>query len=119
MKKILLLLLILSGQIGFAQIPTPQKNTYINDFAHVLTADQVKSLNQNIFEIEKSSGVQLAVVLVDKIPKGYEIEDYALLIGRKWHVGKNENGIVYVASISQHKQRLEIARGLDSVFTGG
>ncbi|RKR80647.1 putative membrane protein YgcG [Mucilaginibacter gracilis] len=117
MKKFLLLALLLVTQTVWSQIPKPQKNTYVNDFAKVLTTDEVASLNKAIFEIEQKTSVQFAVVLVNKIPAAYEIEDYALLIGRKWHVGKNKNGIVYVAAIQQHKQRLQIATGLDSTFT--
>lgn len=118
MKRTLLLIAAaLITNLCFAQIPTPLPNTYVNDLAHVLTREDAIELNQRIFEIEKKSDVQLAIVLVKKIPAVYTIEDYSLLIGRKWHVGKNKTGMVYVASIQQHKQRIEVARGLDSVFT--
>ncbi len=117
MKKIFLLIFLFITKITIAQIPEPQKNTYVNDFAHVLTADQAAVLNQGIFAIEKKSGIQLAIVLVDKVPAQYDMEEFALLIGRKWHVGKNEDGIVYVAAIQQHKQRFEIARRLDNTFS--
>ena len=56
-------------------------------------------------------------MLIDRLPDNYTIEDYSLLLARKWHVGTNKNGLVYVAAIHDHKQRLEKASGLDSVFT--
>jgi uncharacterized membrane protein YgcG len=117
-KKILFIaavLLIAGTTVG--QIPKPMKNTYVNDFANVLTADQVKTLNQQIFDIEQQTSVQFAIVLVSNLPADFEIEDYSLLLARKWHVGKNKNGLVYVAAIQQHKQRLEPASGLQSTFT--
>jgi len=117
MKKITLLALLFIAHFSFAQIPKPKKNTYVNDFAKVLSADQIKELNRQIFEIENKSSVQFAVVLVNTVPSGLDIDDFALLVGKKWHVGKNKNGIVYVASISQHKQRLQIASNLASTFT--
>lgn len=117
MKKIFLPVLLLLTSLLHAQIPKPQKGTYVNDFAHVLTKSEITALNKRIFLIEKKTSVQLAVVLVKKIPAAYDIQDYALLIGRKWHVGKDRNGLVYVASILQHKQRIEVARRLDSIMT--
>jgi uncharacterized membrane protein YgcG len=117
MKRIFLPVLLLLSTLLHAQIPNPQKGTYVNDFAHVLTKSEIAALNKKIFLIEKKTSVQLAVVLVKKIPAAYDIQDYALLIGRKWHVGKDRNGLVYVASILQHKQRIEVARRLDSVMT--
>lgn len=117
MKRILFFVALIIAQASFAQIPQPKKDTYVNDFAGVLTKTQITDLNKSIFELEKSRQVQLAVVLVDKVPAAYDIQDFAVLIGKKWHVGKNKRGIVYVAAISQHKQRIEVARNLDSVFT--
>jgi uncharacterized protein len=117
MKKLLLLLLVFATNIAISQIPQPLPNTYVNDFAHVLTDEQITSLNQNIAQIEKASTVQFAIVLIDKLPDNYTIEDYSLLLARKWHVGTDKNGLVYVAAIQDHKQRLEKALGLDSVFT--
>ncbi|GAA4310557.1 hypothetical protein GCM10023149_05280 [Mucilaginibacter gynuensis] len=89
----------------------------MNDFVGVLTSSEVENLNKSINTIENQTGVQFAIVLIDKLPPEYEIEDYALLIGRKWHIGKNKNGLVYVAAISQRKQRLEVARNLEDVLT--
>lgn len=117
MKKILFLfVLFFCAKLVFAQIPQPKNNTYINDFAGVLSTKQITHLNKNIFEIEKKYSVQMAVVLVNAIPKDYDIQDFAVLIGKKWHVGKNQRGLVYVAAIKQHKQHIEVARHLDSLF---
>lgn len=117
MKSLSLFILLFVAQFTLAQIPKPQKNTYVNDFAHVLTKAQKDALNVKIHAIERTTSVQMAIVLVDKLPKNYEIEDFALLIGRKWHVGKNKNGLVYVAAIKQHKQRLEVAQKLTTMVS--
>jgi uncharacterized protein len=117
-RKALICLFIFAALVASAQIPKPLKDTYVNDFAGVLTKDQVTSLNKKIFITEKQAAVQLAIVLVNKIPVGYDIQDFAVLIGKKWHVGKNQKGIVYVAAIDQHKQRIEVARNLDATLNG-
>lgn len=116
MKKLIFIAAMLIAQVSLAQIPKPLKNTYVNDFAKVLTLEDKKSLNTSLHRIERTSGVQVAIVLINKLPADYDIESYALLIGRKWHVGKQKNGLVYVAAISQHKQHIEVAKMLTDKF---
>ncbi|MFD0792651.1 TPM domain-containing protein [Mucilaginibacter litoreus] len=116
MKKILILFLALAVQVS-AQVPKPKKQTFINDYSGVLSVNDIKTLNQKIYIIQKESDVQMAVVLVDEIPSAYNIKKFATAIGRQWHVGKNQRGLVYVAAIKQHTQRLEVAKNLRSIFT--
>ena len=116
MKNIFFLIFLLVVQTAQSQIPQPQKNTYVNDFANVLAPGQIKYLNNQIFDIERNSSAQLAIILVNEVPAAYDIDEYALLIGRRWHVGTNKNGIVYVAAIGQHKQSLQVAGNLYGTF---
>ncbi len=116
MKTLLLLLSLFIAASGFAQLPAPQKNTYVNDYAHVLSKKQLKLLNERIRKFEDKTTVQLAVILVNRVPKKYTIEEYALLIGRRWHVGTADNGLVYVMAIKQRQQRLEVARKLQPII---
>lgn len=114
MKRILLLaaagFIALSVQ---AQIPDPIPNTYINDLTQKLSPEQIRTLNDSILSIEKRTSVQIAVIIIPSLPPDIEIEDYAREVGNKWGVGNAQNGVVYVASLQEHKQRLEIARNLE------
>jgi uncharacterized protein len=112
MKKLLLLLIFLPVFV-FTQIPSPLRNTYVHDYAHVLTADQVQELNRTIFNIDTANKIKFAIILINELPGNYSIEDYARDIGNKWHVGK---GIIYVAAINQHKQRLEVSAHLEGII---
>lgn len=116
MKKVTFILLLIS-EISFGQVPDPIPNTYVNDLSGKLTTEQLHNLNESILAIEKKSSVQIAIILLDKLPDNLTIEDYALQVGRKWHVGNAANGLVYVAAISQRKQRLEVARNLEHQIT--
>ena len=109
---IIFFLLFVCLQIN-AQVPAPQPGTYVNDLARVLVPEDVADLDGKIRAIEEKYGVQLAIVLVQKLPDTVEIEDFALSVGREWHVGTDRKGLVYVASIGQHKQRLEVAANLE------
>ena len=116
MKKLTVLLCFLPF-VMVAQIPAPMPNTYINDVTGKLSIEQIQVLNDSISSIEKKSSVQLAVIIIDNLPESMSIEDYTLEIGRKWHVGNARNGLVYVAALNQHKQRLEVADALQSKIT--
>lgn len=114
MKKLLFLLLLPMFVIG--QIPTPKPNTYVNDLAGLLTETQINELNLNIRQIEVDYSIQIAIVLV-KTTGEIPIDDYARQIGRSWHVGNAKNGLVYVAALDDHKQRLEVAQNLEGTIT--
>lgn len=116
MKKFLFLLLLVPATM-LAQVPDPLPNTYINDLAGILGKDEVQALNVQLRRLEDSTTVQMAVVLINELPAGMDIADYAREIGRKWHVGNANNGLVYVAAIKQRKQRLEVAKNLEGVIT--
>jgi len=116
MKRIITAILLFPI-LAIAQIPQPQPNTYINDLAGVIPAAARQQINEKIAALEKDYTVQIAVVLINELPEGIEIDDYAREIGRQWHVGNHDNGLVYVASVNQHKQRLEVARRLEGTIT--
>lgn len=115
MKKLLFLTLVIPSFL-FSQIPDHKRGTYIDDLAGVVNDSTEHLINMQLREIEDSFGVQMAIVLIDKLPEKYGIEGYAREIGRKWHVGNAKNGIVYVAAISQHMQRLEVADHLEGAI---
>src|SRR5258706_9971146 len=100
-----------------AQIPSRLPDTYVNDFAGILAKEDIADLNRQIDSIEKEYTVQIAIVLVKKLPEDMEVEDFARGIGREWHIGTDRKGLVYVASISQRKQRMEVAANLEGILT--
>lgn len=111
--KQLLFLLFLLPLLAVGQIPNPMPNTYVNDFANVLEQVQILKLNEKISSIEKKSSVQIAVVIVNDLPPNMEIEEYSLGIGRSWHVGNANNGLVYVIAINKKQHRLEVSSKLE------
>lgn len=118
-KALIIVGLIALLTIGFSlfvksQVPDPQKGTYINDLAGVVSSQDKLVINGALRLVEDSFGVQMAIVLVNELPANMSIEDYAREVGRKWHVGIDKKGLVYVAAILQHKQRLEVSSHLES-----
>lgn len=98
--KFLLLIAILFIQTGisFAQGSIPEKPVpprLVNDFAQILSPDELQNLESKLVAFNDSTSVQIAVVIVPTLG-GYEKADYAQQLGAKWGVGgsKFDNGIV-------------------------
>ncbi|MDH7464021.1 TPM domain-containing protein [Chitinophagaceae bacterium 26-R-25] len=117
MKNLLFyLLFLLTGTFCLAQNiparPTPPR--LVNDFANVLTPDQKAALESKLVAYDDSTSNQLVVITLKSIGD-YDVQDVALKILRDWGVGnkKTNNGIVLLASMEDHKLRIEVGYGLE------
>jgi len=94
----LLAILFLVSGIIFAQGSIPEKPDpphLVNDYANILSPDQLQSLESKLVAFNDSTSVQIAVVIVPTLG-GYEKADYAQQLGQKWGVGgsKFNNGFI-------------------------
>ncbi len=116
MKKLFLSILVFSCLVSAAQnIPAPPNPPrLVNDFAHVMTADQIEQLENKLVAYDDSTSIQIAVVTV-QTTGDYAIEDFALKILRDWKVGnkKTNNGIVVLAAIQDHKVYIATGYGME------
>jgi len=98
--------------------PKPNPPRLVNDFAHVMTADQIAALESKLVAYDDSTSVQIVIVTVPTIGDA-SIEDYALKILRDWGVGnkKTNNGIVVLAAIQEHKVTISTGYGMEGSVT--
>ncbi len=98
-RNSLLVIFILACSIpwGFAQdIPTrPDPPRLVNDFANILSPQEVADLENRLVSYNDSTSTQIVVVIVPSL-NGFEKADFAEQIGSKWGVGqqKTNNGCV-------------------------
>ncbi|RYY53126.1 MAG: TPM domain-containing protein, partial [Chitinophagaceae bacterium] len=95
---VILSLAITGSAQEFPARPNPPR--LVNDITGtLLTAAQVKALEDKLVAYDDSTSNQIAVVIVDNL-KGYSAADFALGIGRDWGVGNKQfdNGIVILLS---------------------
>ena len=127
MKKFVLIISLLFSVCAFAQIDSvapkkPLVPRLVNDFDNVLTQDQVDALERKLVAYDDSTSNQIAIVILktitDRHGQEYPIEDVALKILRDWGVGnkKNNNGIVILAAMQEHKLRIEVGYGLEGAI---
>ncbi len=117
MKKLLSILLLLAFSLSrsYGQIPKkPDPPRLVNDLAHVMTPDQVATLEQKLVAYDDSSSIQIAIVTVPTTGDT-AIEDYALAILRAWGIGnkKTNNGVLILAAIDQHKVFIATGYGME------
>src|SRR5574343_592408 len=103
---------------AFAAINYPDYHNYINDFANVVDDKKEAELNKQLSAFDKRTTNQIAVAVVDTI--GDEsVEDYAVHLFDKWGPGVKgkDNGVLIVFAMKEHKDRIEVGRGLEGDLT--
>src|SRR5271169_5394137 len=89
-----------------------QPQGYVNDFAHALDASSSYALETYAGSLERATGVQMAIVVVNSL-EDEPIEDVANRLYRQWGVGKKgkDEGIMLLLAIKDRKQRAEVGYG--------
>ncbi len=113
-----LLSLVLAAQAFALDITKLKPTGYVNDFAHALDAANAQRLEAYCGILERSTGAQMAIVTIDTLD-GNDIADVANKLYHQWGVGKkpNDEGILILFAIKDHKDRAEIGYGLEPVIT--
>lgn len=94
----LFLLFAFSRTTNAQDIPArPDPPRLVNDFAGVLTPDEIQGLERKLVMFNDSTSTQIVVVVVKSL-NGFDKNEFARLIGEKWGVGQKgkNNGAVLV-----------------------
>jgi uncharacterized protein len=96
----------------------PEPVGFVNDFAGLLSTGVKADLEQQLVQLEKDTGAELAVVTVASLD-GLTVEDYAVRLFEKWQIGKKgkDNGVLFLTAVQERKVRIEVGYGLESVIT--
>ncbi|MDR3273556.1 MAG: TPM domain-containing protein [Flavobacteriaceae bacterium] len=120
---ILLILNILCGGFLFAQtefkIPDPPSVIYpVNDYAHVLSAEQIQNLNDKLIAYSDSTSTEILVCTI-KTLDGDDINYVGAKWGEKWKVGQKgkNNGILLLIAVDDRKLAIQNGRGTEDVMT--
>jgi len=99
--------LTLNAQEEFPVRPEPPR--LVNDFAGVLSAEQVASLENKLVNFYQKTSTQIAIVTVKSI-SGYDKADYAQKLSEKWGIGQKgkNNGILILVKPKMAQERGEV-----------
>lgn len=120
LNQITLILLVTLGLMAFkAQSqetipPKPDPPRLVNDFAGILSQEEVNALERKLVTYFDSTSTQIVVVIVKSLG-GYDKNEFAYRIGQSWGVGekgKNNGAVVLV------KPKIQGEKGEASIQTG-
>jgi len=100
------------------------KNTYIHDFANVLSTSVKEELNRYSEQLDKGTGAEIMVVTVDTI-NGEEPKMYATKMIRSWGIGdaQKNNGVLILATFGQGDGNndvvIAVGQGLEGALPDG
>ncbi len=117
MKRILILFLLLPSLALAFTVPT-RPTGFVQDYAKMLSPDQVNQLETKLEAYEKQSTNEIAVVTVPSLD-GEPIENLAQEIFTHWGIGKKDknNGVLLLISLSDRKTRIQTGYGVEGELT--
>lgn len=91
---------------------------YVTDPSSILSTAARDSINLMLGQLEKGSGIEAAVVMLPSIGND-DIFDFAHNLFRKWGIGKKKenNGLLVLFVMDQHKVRFTTGYGLEGTLT--
>ncbi len=92
----------------------PNPPRLVNDFAHVMTAAQVNTLEHKLDQYDDSTSTQIAIVTIETL-NGQDIGEFGAELLQKWGVGskKNHNGVVIAIAMKEHKVTIRTGYGVE------
>lgn len=111
---LLILFWITSVHAQNSSVPT--LTSRVTDQVGILTEDQRLFLENQLKAFEDSTSNQIAVLIIGSVPGG-DIESYSIDVAEKNKLGVKgrDNGILFVIDTGDHKARIEVGYGLESV----
>jgi uncharacterized protein len=98
----------------------PKTEGYVSDFSQVVDAAGKTQIEAYAASVEQATGARMAFVTIPSL-EGEPIEGVAGAIFRGWSTGetRNENGVLLLFSIAEHRFRLEEGHSLAAILPGG
>lgn len=110
------LILVLCIVANAQEFPS-KSNRLVNDYAALLSADEVNTLEQKLLAYNDTTSTQVTIVIIKSL-EGYEVSDYAVRLGNAWGVGKadKDNGALILVAMDEKKMSIQTGYGLEGVL---
>jgi uncharacterized protein len=109
---------VLAAAPALAARPVPFLAGHVVDEAGLVPPDVRARLEQRLIALERSTGAQVAVLLVESL-QGEPLEAYTLKVAETWQLGGRErdDGVLLFVARRDRKMRLEVGYGLEDRLT--
>lgn len=124
MKKLVLVVLVLTGIFAQAQYTIPEKpsfQTSVYDYANILNALEKKQLEDKLIRYSDSTTTQIVVITINDL-KGEDIGILTPRWGQEWGIGgseKNDNGVILLLAKTERKIWISPGYGVEDRLTAG
>lgn len=122
---LLTMLMCMSGFILLAQsaneLPDkPNPPRLVNDFAKVLSPQEVEQLERILVAYNDSTSTQVSIVTLPSV-QPYDISEYAFKLGDKWGIGRKDvdNGVLILTAINDRRIFIATGYGMEGVLPDG
>ncbi|GAB4380599.1 MAG: hypothetical protein Kow0075_12010 [Salibacteraceae bacterium] len=111
----LALCVLLLSTIHASAIDVPKKsNRLVNDYAGVLSANEIESLENRLVAYADSTTVQIAVVIIPTLG-GDDLFDFSHRLASAWGIGAaaSNNGVLFLIAMEDRKMRIHTGYGAE------
>jgi uncharacterized protein len=90
----------------------------VTDYAHVLSPDALARLNQQALSYEPGTTRKIVVAIFPSL-EDEAVEDFSIRVAEAWKIGskKNNDGVLVLLFLKEHKIRIEVGYGLEGDLT--
>lgn len=117
-NSILAFAVLALGLLHAEQVRQLKPNGFVNDFANVIDSESNRQIQYLCTQVDQRVQAQIAVVTVESL-EGSTVDTFARQLFRQWGIGpkSNNRGVLILLAIRDHKYRIEVGKGLESVIT--
>ena len=117
-SKLFLIFTIALPLYTFAFTVPTRPTGFVQDYAKILTTEQVNTLESKLETFEKQTTNEIAIVTVPSLDNE-PIENVAQEIFTKWGIGKKDknNGVLLLVSLADRKTRIQTGYGVEGDLT--
>lgn len=118
MRKFILLLLVVSISTSLLSKEIPKKpKTLVNDYANVLSKNQINTLEGMLVAYDDSTSNQIAIVIENDLG-GDAPFTRSVDIAEAWGIGdaEHDNGVLVYVAIKDRKMFIQVGRGLEGAI---
>ena len=108
---------ILLSSFALAQEFPNYKNKYVNDFANILSPDQVLELGSLFSRIDQDTTAEVVFVSVNS-SQPYSPQEYRTRLFNEWKIGKSDkdNGLLIIYFLQEKRIEVEAGYGLEGIL---
>lgn len=112
---LLLAILVVPLAAGLDFPPKPAAR--VNDYAHLLSPDEVRYLEAKLAAWDQASSNQLVIATFESL-EGEALDDISIRIAEAWRPGQadRDNGVLLTVFLLNRKMRIEVGYGLEGVL---